>query len=1094
MSACRQCGSELPEAARFCPACGAAVDGRRGEERKVVTVLFADLVDSTGLGDGRDPEDLRDAVKPHLSRMRAALEQYGGTFEKFVGDAVMAVFGAPVAHEDDPERAVRAALSIRDSVRGVRIGVSTGDAVVQLGAASGAGEGIATGDVVTTTFRIEEGAEVDTVLVGESTYRATHGAIEYGERRLLQARGKSEPVAVYEALRATADLRASPESAPLAPLVGRKEELSLILDTLARARRDRTVQLVTLIGVPGIGKSRLVWELQRALEHEPGLVTWRRGRCLPYGEGVTFWALGEMVKAQAGILETDDVATTVTKLDRAVGDLVADRREAEWVAGHLRPLLALDAPVGERREEAFAAWRRLFEALSAWGPLVLVVEDLHWADEGLLDFLDHLADWATSAPLVLICTARPELRERRAAWGARANAVTIALAPLSDVETGALVSYLLRQALVPAGFQEALLARAEGNPLYAEEFVRMLVDRGFLFRNGGGWQLREGELPLPESVQGIIAARIDALSGDGKLVLQNAAVIGRGFWPDAVAAVGGLEPGNVGHLLRSLEQKELVRRLATSAVAGDLEYSFRHALVRDVAYGQIPRAERTRRHLLAATWIESLGRREDHAETLAHHYLAAVQHAEAGRVESSSFAPRARRALREAGDRALSLSAFATAARFFQGALDLWPPDDPERPVVLFCLGKALARSATPDEGVLEDAQGALLGAGDVDRAAECDVIVGELLWRSGRREQAFERMYAGVERLKDRPASYSKAYALSTLSRFQIAADEADAAIELARAAMEIADELELDELRAHTLNTVGVARATKGDRDGLADLERSIEIAVGASSSESIRGYFNLGSMEANFGDLRRAAELHASARALAERYGDAAWTEWLDAERVYQFYWRGAWDEALELAEILLERARSGASGRLVLDGSLVRGWIALARGDLDAAVVDADRAYEFSRIADDPQNLYPALAFRARALLAVGRRDEASQALDVLLDSMGRMPSLPSFWVLDLVVALDALGRADELRAVADLAPPTRWLDAALAYARGDPAEAATICAAIGTRPDEAYSRLVAARRAIDADAASAHESAAVAFFEEVDARASIGAGA
>ncbi|MEP7334163.1 MAG: AAA family ATPase [Actinomycetota bacterium] len=1089
MAACRQCGSELPEGARFCPACGTAVGRRHGEERKVVTVLFADLVDSTGLGDGRDPEELRAVMRPHLTQMRAAIERHGGTFEKFVGDAVMAVFGAPVAHEDDPERAIRAALAIRDAVRGVRIGVSTGDAVVQLDATSGAGEGIATGDVVTTTFRIQEAADLDSVLVGELTYRATQGAIEFGERRLLQARGKVEPVPVYEALRATADLRASHEGSPLAPLVGRREELSLILDTLSRARRDRTVQLVTLIGVPGIGKSRLVWELQRALQDEPGLVTWRRGRCLPYGEGVTFWALGEMVKAQAGILETDDAATAEAKLYRAVRDLVADPREAEWVEGHLRLLLALDAPAGERREEAFAAWRRLFEALSARRPLVLVVEDLHWADEGLLDFLDHLADWATSAPLVLICTSRPELRERRPMWGARANAVTIALAPLSDDETGTLVGYLLRQTLVPDEFREALLARAEGNPLYAEEFVRMLVDRGFLYRNGGGWQLREGELPLPESVQGIIAARIDALQTDEKLVLQDAAVIGRGFWPDAVAAVGDLERAEVGHILRSLEQKELVRRLGTSAVAGELQYSFRHALVRDVAYGQIPRAERTRRHLLAATWIESLGRREDHAETLAHHYLAAVEYAEAGGQESASFASRAQRALREAGDRALSLSAFSTAAQFFQGALDLWPEDDSERPLVLFCLGKALSRSAAPDEGVLEDARDALLAAGDIDRAAECDVIVGELLWRSGQRERAFERMNAGVERLEGRPASYSKAYALSTLSRFKIAADDAEAAIELARAAMEIAEELELDDLRAHTLNTVGVARATRGDREGLTDLERSIEIAVGASSPESIRGYFNLGSMQANFGDLRRAAELHTQARALADRYGDAAWTDWLEAERVYQHYWAGEWDEAQKLAERLLAKVRDGATGRLELDGSLVSGWIALARGDVDSAVVNADRAHAFSRIADDPQNLYPALAFRARALLEAGRSTEAAQNVEELLGALAATPSLPSFWVFDLAVALGQMGSGPELAHATSATPSTRWLEAALAYAEGDFGRAVDVCGEIGALPEEAYACLAAADVALAEGGraeAEAQLAGALAFYRRVGA--------
>ena len=1062
---------------------------RAGEERKIVTVLFADLVDSTANADERDPEHVRAAVRPQVARMREELEHFGGTFEKYVGDAVMAVFGAPIAHEDDPERAVRAALAIRDALPGVRVAVATGEAVVSLAAAPGTGEGIATGDVVNTAFRIEEAAAPETVLVGESTYRATRAAIEYGERRLLQARGKAEPVVVYEALRATADLRASSEGPPLAPLVGRKEELSLILDTLARARRDRTVQLVTLTGIPGIGKSRLVWELQRALESEPGLVTWRRGRCLPYGDGVTFWALGEMVKAQAAILETDDAATAQTRLRRAVRDLIADPSEAEWVEGHLRPLLALDAPVGERREEAFAAWRRLIEALAEWGTLVLVFEDLHWADEGLLDFLDHLADWATNTPLVLLCTARPELRDRRPSWGARANAATIALPPLSDAETGALVGYLLRQTLVPAELQQALLARAEGNPLYAEEFVRMLVDRGFLFRNGGGWQLREGELPLPESVQGIIAARIDALPADEKLVLHDAAVIGRGFWSGGVAALAGVDRDEVERTLRLLEQKELTRRLATSTVAGELQYSFRHALVRDVAYGQIPHAERTRRHLLAAAWIESLGRREDHAETLAHHYLAALEYADAGGQDLASFAREARAALREAGERALSLSAFATAARFFEGALGLWPQTDGERPVLLFCLGKALSRSATPDERVLEEARDALLAAGDLERAAECDVIIGELLWRSGRHEQAFEHMNAGVERLKGRPASYSRAYALSTLSRFQIAADEAESAVQLARAAMEIAEELELDDLRAHTLNTVGVARATRGDRGGLTDLERSIEIALRANSPESIRGYFNLGSMQANFGDLREAAGLHARARSLAERYGDAAWTDWLEAEQVYQHYWAGEWDEALALAERLLGKARAGTSGRLELDGALVRGWIALARGDVEAALTDADRAYAFSRVANDPQNLYPALAFRARTLLAADQSVEAARSLEELLASLAATPSLPSFWVFDVAVALSKLGRGAELAHATRATPATRWLDAAIAYAEGNLVGAAETCAEIGALPEEAYARLAAADLALAddrRDEAEAQLAAALDFYRRVGA--------
>ena len=592
MTVCRACGSELPEAAKYCPSCGAAVEGRVGEERKIVTVLFADLVDSTATADERDPEDVRAALRPQVARMREELERFGGTFEKYIGDAVMAVFGAPVAHEDDPERAVRAALAIRDALPGVRVSVHTGEAVVSLAAASGTGEGIATGDVVNTAFRIEEAAAEGTVLVGEPTYRATQMVIDYGQGQLLQARGKADAIAVYEARRALTQLRPTYEGPSLAPLVGRKEELSLILDTLARARRDRTVHLITLVGVPGIGKSRLVWELQRAVGDESGLVVWRRGRCLPYGEGVTYWALGEMVKAQAGIMETDATPTVEAKLRRAVDDLVPERAEAGWVESHLRPLLALEGGAGGGRDETFAAWRRFFEALAESGPLVLTVEDLHWADDGLLDFIDHLADWAVDWPIVLICTARPEFHERRRGWGGRPNAATILLPPLSDAETGTLVRFLLHKTELPSDLQQALLARAEGNPLYAEEFVRMLVERGLLYRGDGTWRLRDAQLPVPESVQAIIAARVDALAPDEKAALRDASVVGRGFWPGAVVAVSGLDRQTVEDVLRSLARKELVRRLGASAVAGELQYSFHHALVRDVAYAQIPRGDR----------------------------------------------------------------------------------------------------------------------------------------------------------------------------------------------------------------------------------------------------------------------------------------------------------------------------------------------------------------------------------------------------------------------------------------------------------------------------------------------------------------------
>jgi len=1058
MAVCRSCGAELTPAARFCASCGTSVAAPVGDERKVVTVLFADIVGSTETGSEQDPEEFGAAIRPQLARMREALERHGGTIEKYIGDSVVAVFGAPLTHEDDPERAVRAGLAIVDALgTSARVAVNTGEAVVVMGARAERGDEIVLGDVVNTAYRIEEATPDGSVFVGEATYRVTRDAIEYGERRLIEAKGKRDPVPVWEALKPRSTVPAASERAPQAPLVGRKEELTLILNTLARSRRNQTVQLVTLVGVPGIGKSRLVWELQQALEEASDLVTWRRGRCLPYGEGVAYWALDEIVKSEAGILETDDAAAADEKLGRSVRELVSDPSESAWVEEHLRPLLGLgSATAGETRDEAFSAWRQFIEALAERAPLVLVFEDLHWADEGLLDFIEHVADWSRDAPLLLLCTARPDLQERRDGWGAHGNALTITLSPLTGEETAQLLSLLLRGSEVPDGLRETLLSRAEGNPLYAEEFVRMLVDRGLLVLEAGGWKLHASELPMPESVQGIIASRLDALAAEEKALVQAAAVVGRTFWTDALAAVADLGREEVDRVLRALDRRGLFRRYRAPAGA-ESEYVFHHALVRDVAYGQIPRARRGEKHLLAAQWVESLGRPEDHAETAAHHYLGALEYVRAVGGDVELFAERARTALRRAGDRALALNAYAASARFFSEALEL-SPEEEERPEILFSYGKALSRSAAPDEDVVVQARDSMLAAGDAERAAECQVILGELLWRRGRREEAFQRLLEAIAMLEDRPPSYSKAYALSKLAGFRIRADEAEPALDAARAQMAIADELALDDLRADALITIGLARVTTGDRGGLADLERSIEVAEEANSPLSIRGYLNLGSMLANLGDLRRAAALHADGHRLAERFGDAAWGEVFQAEQLYERYWSGEWDAAWSLAEQLLTQAERGQSRRLELDACLVRAWIALARGDVALASTDADRALEFSRGAGDPQNLYPALALRARSLAAAGRRTDAAADADELLQLMREQPSLPSFWVMDLAIVLSELGRGGELAEAAAAGPSTRWLEAATAYVAGDPGQAADLCAEIGALPEEAYARL------------------------------------
>jgi class 3 adenylate cyclase len=519
MVTCPACGKENPGGFQFCGFCTAplvAPPVSAARERKVVSVLFADLVGFTARAGGMDPEDVAALLSGYHSRLKTELERFGGTVEKFIGDAVMALFGAPTAHEDDPERAVRAAIAIRDwaAEEGIelRIGVNTGEALVTLGA-----EPLAAGDVVNTAARLQAAAATGGILVSETAYRATRGTIEYREHAPVEAKGKPEPVPVWEAVQARARVKVEREAR--APLVGRRRELSLFRETLDRAHSEREPQLVTLVGVPGIGKSRLVYELFRAIEQGPELVYWRHGRSLPYGDGVTFWALAEIVKAQAGILETDGTAQAEAKLHTAVA-AVAGEEDPRWLERHLRPLVGLEThgAIDDRRTETFAAWRQFFESLAEQHPLVLVFEDLHWADDALLDFIDHLVDWASGVPLLVLGTARPELLERRPGWGGgKPNATTLSLSPLSDEETAELVHALLESPVLAAETQAELLARASGNPLYAEEYARLFV---------------EGRPPddLPESVQGLIAARLDALPEQEKALLHGAAVVGKVFW------------------------------------------------------------------------------------------------------------------------------------------------------------------------------------------------------------------------------------------------------------------------------------------------------------------------------------------------------------------------------------------------------------------------------------------------------------------------------------------------------------------------------------------------------------------------------------
>jgi class 3 adenylate cyclase len=686
--------SAAPNAGRLLRKLACVSQSRR--ERKVVSVLFADLVGFTARAESLDPEDVEAILRPFHERLRAELERRGGTVEKFIGDAVMAVFGAPIAHEDDPERAVRSALAIRDWIREeaeleVRIAVNTGEVLVSLDRGTGSERGFVAGDVVNTASRIQNAAPVNGILVGEATYNATSRVIDYRETPPVEAKGKSQPVPVWEVLQARSRYGADVTHRPKTALVGRERELGLLVSTLARAEHERSPQLVTLVGVPGIGKTRLVHELFTEIDTRPELISWRQGRCLPYGDGVAFWALGEIVKAHAGILEGESEDRTAEKLQAVVEEAVPEKDDAVWILRELKPLVGLsdgDEAGADRRTESFAAWRRFFEGLAELDPLVIVIEDLHWADEGLLDFVDHLLDWATGVPILLVATARPELLTRRPGWsGGKPNATTISLSPLNEAETATLVHALLDRTVLPADVQAGLLDRAGGNPLYAEEFARIALERDAL----GSTE----SLPLPESVQGLIAARLDALIDEEKTLVQDASVLGKVFWLGAVAQLGDVERERAEELLHGLARKQFVERERRSSMEGDSQYAFAHSLVRDVAYGQIPRADRTEKHRRAAAWIESLGRPEDHAELRAYHYVSALEALSAG-ADATDLRRAARLALREAGDRAASLNAFDGAIRDYERALEFSPADDPER---LGCCSHLHRRASAPTSG-----------------------------------------------------------------------------------------------------------------------------------------------------------------------------------------------------------------------------------------------------------------------------------------------------------------------------------------------------------------------------------------------------------
>ena len=692
-AACPTCGFANLPTAKFCSECatplGAGAQRARSDrghsagstpdadapadptaERRLVSVLFADLVGFTAFSEGRDAEEVRELQGRYFRMVEEIIARYGGTIEKFIGDAVMALWGAPHAFEDDAERAVRAGLDLVEAVRTlgtgieVRVGILTGEAAVTLGATN---QGMVTGDMVNTASRLQSVAAPSTVLVGEATQRAAVGAIAFEEVADQVLKGKVSPVPAWRAVRVVAQRRGVGRAGALeAPFVGRDEELRQLKDLFHGTTREGRPRLISVIGPGGIGKSRLAWEFLKYVDGLIEPVWWHDGRSPSYGEGISFWALGEMVRGRAGLQETDDEPTTRARVATMLAQHVPDEAERAWIAPAILSLLGVESAMGS--QELFGAWRTFFERLAASAPVVMVFEDLHHADTGLLDYIDHVLEWSRNAPILIVTLARPELVERRPDWGAGKRSFTsIHLEPLPTESMRELLAGLV-PGLAPAA-RDAIVARADGIPLYAVETVRMLLAQGRLVVEDGVHRPVGDltDLAVPETLTALIAARLDGLDPSDRGLIADAAVLGQSFTLAGLVAVSAATAEELEPRLRTLVRRELLVQQLDPRSAERGQYAFVQALIREVAYNTLAKRDRKIRHLAAARFFEALGS-DELAGALAGHYLAAQGYAADG-AEADALAAQARVALRAAAERAAALGSHAQAIAFLDHAL-----------------------------------------------------------------------------------------------------------------------------------------------------------------------------------------------------------------------------------------------------------------------------------------------------------------------------------------------------------------------------------------------------------------------------------------
>jgi predicted ATPase/class 3 adenylate cyclase len=1046
---CGACGATNQPLQKYCGACGTPLAGVQGAaapaapipraapttERRLVSVLFADLVGFTTFSESRDPEEVRDLLSRYFDASRQIVGRYGGIVEKFIGDAVMAVWGTPIAHEDDAERAVRAALELTAIVRALgeevgaanlraRAGVLTGEAAVALAAE---GQGMVAGDLVNTASRIQSVADPGSVLVGESTMRSTDDVIAYESSGIFELKGKAEPVELWRAVAVVGLRRATARSTVLEPpFTGRDREFRLIKDLLHDSADNGRVHLVSVQGVGGIGKSRLVWELNKYIDGLVDDIWWNQGRCLAYGEGVAFWALAEMVRGRAGILEDEDSSTALPKLLASVEQHVGDEAERRFVGPRLAHLLGLEERGSGDQENLFAACRIFFERLAEEGPSVMVFEDIHWADSALLDFIEYLVEWSRDRPIFVVTLARPELAERRPTWGAGTrNFTSIFLEPLLPDQMDSLLSDPVPG--LPDELRTRILERAEGIPFYAVETVRMLIDRGILVRENGAYRL-EGSadtLEVPETLQALIAARLDGLAPEERRLLQDAAVLGRTFTLQGLTAITGLPEEEVTSLLSALVRKEVLSISIDPLLSDRGQYGFLQDLVKKVAYDTMSKRERKARHLAAASYLRSVVDEDEIVEVVASHlldaYLSAPDDEDAGTIKADAL-----ETLVKASERAASLGANEEAQRYAERAIEL--SDDPITTAELHERAGALAAERV-DAVAAEHFRRSIEifeSQGATHPAARVSARLAERMWDGGRLQEALDVMDRAFEVLATEAQDADLAALAAQLGRFLFFAGDLPRASERIERALELAEVLDLPEVLSMALNTKSLILFSLGrTRESLALVRTALAVALEHDKpSAALRAYNNLADLTQNADRYAEAKQFLEDGLALARRVGTRYW-ETIFLGFAYPDFALGRWDETVSMMSELqpewFSHTRAAFNQGYVAFGVAAH----VHRGDLDAAAMHLKRFAELESSADI-QDMTEFACGKACLLLAEGDAEGALRSAEEAISGKRALSQIDHRVKESFVTAVEAAFLMGDLAKVEELLDTVRSL--------------------------------------------------------------------